>query len=196
MGGVAALAAVVVLGDGSLAAADLDPAAPRHVEPTPRPRIVAVIAEAVPPELEVPVASRLRGPARRFVASRIFSAASRTLGADPRTTQPAAVIGLVEPVPLLLIHGEADTTVPIADGRRLAAMAGPTAEHWVVPGAEHSRAHAAAPQDYEQRTTDFLRMAFQRGRAEHPGEPGAGPIIATPGDPAGVHTIGATPMED
>ncbi len=35
------------------------------------------------------------------------------------------MIGLVEPVPLLLIHGEADTTVPLEDGRRLAAAAGP-----------------------------------------------------------------------
>jgi hypothetical protein len=37
---------------------------------------------------------------------------------------------------------------------------------------------------------------FGRGRAEHPGEPGAGTIIATPGPPAGEHTIGATPVED
>ncbi len=42
MGGIAALAAVAVLGDGSLAAADADPAAPRHVDPALRPSIVAV----------------------------------------------------------------------------------------------------------------------------------------------------------
>ena len=196
MGGVSAIAAVVVLGDGTLTAADVDPVAPRHVEPAPRPRIVGVVAESVPPELEIPVASRLRGPARRFVATRLFDGASRTLGADPRATEPAAVIGLVDPVPLLLIHGEADTTVPLADGRRLAALAGPGTEHWIVPGAEHSGAHAAAAQDYERRTTDFLRMALRRARSEHAEEPGSGPIISAPGTPAGDHTIGATPVED
>ncbi len=73
------------------------------------------------------------------MAARLFDGAARTLGADPRATEPARVIGLVEPVPLLLIHGEADATVPIADGRRLAALAGPSAIHWVVPGAGSQR---------------------------------------------------------
>ena len=68
--------------------------------------------------------------------------------------------------PVLLIHGEADTTVPIAEGRRLAALAGPNAEHWTVPGADHSGAHAVAGQDYERRVTDFLRMAFTSARGE------------------------------
>jgi fermentation-respiration switch protein FrsA (DUF1100 family) len=77
------------------------------------------------------------------------------------------VIHLVEPVPLLLIQGEADTTVPLADARRLAAAAGSSAELWTVPGAEHSRSHAVAGQDYERRVTDHLRMAFRRGRDHH-----------------------------
>lgn len=166
MGGIAAIAAVAVLGDGALPGADMDPAAPRHVAPAPRPRIVAVIAESVAPELEIPIASRLPGPARRFTAARLFDGAARSLGADPRELEPGRVIGLVEPVPLLLIHGDADTTVPVADGRRLAAMAGPNARHWVVEGAGHSDAHVTAGQDYERRTTDFLRMAFSVARGQ------------------------------
>ncbi len=169
MGGISAIAAVVVLGDGSLAGSDIDPAAPHGPEPVPRPSIVGVVADSVAPELEVPIAMRLRGPGRRFVARRLFDSAARTLGADPRATEPARVIGLVEPVPLLLIHGEADTTVPIADGRRLAALAGPSAVHWAIPGAGHSAGHAVAGQDYERRVTDFLRLAFRRGRGEDVG---------------------------
>ena len=138
MGGIAAIAAVAVLGDGTLAAADGDPTAPRDVDVAPRPTVVGVVADSTAPELEIPVATRMRGPAGRFVAARLFDGATRVLGADPRATEPARVIGLLETVPLLLIHGEADTTVPIADGRRLAALAGPASEHWVVPGAEHS----------------------------------------------------------
>ena len=70
----------------------------------------------------------------------------------------------MEPVPLLLIHGEADTTVPLEDGRRLAAAAGPAAQQWVVPGADHSQAHATVGQDYERRVMDFLRMAIRGSR--------------------------------
>jgi len=173
MGGISAIAAVTVLGDGSLAGADVDVAAPRDPEPAPRPVIVAIVADSTPPELEIPIATRLRGPARRFVAGRLFDGAARTLGADPRATEPGRVIGLVDPVPLLLIHGEADETVPIADGRRLAALAGPSTEHWVIPGAAHSGGHAAAGPDYERRVTDFLRLAFRRGRGEDDDPPAA-----------------------
>jgi pimeloyl-ACP methyl ester carboxylesterase len=166
MGGITAIAAVVILGDGSLAAADADPAATAAPTGAPRPHIVGVVADSVAPELELPIANRLRGPFRRAQAARLFDGATELLGADPRATEPARLIGLVEPVPLLLIHGKADRTVPLEAGRRLAALAGPSAQHWVVPGAEHSGGHRAAGQDYERRVADFLRMAFERGRAE------------------------------
>ena len=164
MGGIAAIEAVAILGDGSLAAADADNAATRAPTDAPRPTIVGVVAESVPTSVEVPVANRIPSPFRRFIARRLFAAAARTLGADPRDTEPGKVVGLVEPVPLLLIHGSADATVPLEDGRRLAALAGPSAEHWVVEGADHSHGHAVAGQDYERRVTDFLRVAFQRAR--------------------------------
>jgi pimeloyl-ACP methyl ester carboxylesterase len=166
MGGMAAIASVAVLGDGSLPAADMDPSPTRADVDAPRPAIVAVVADSTAPEAEIPVANRLRGPFRRFLAGRIFDAAARQLGADPRDLGPARVIGLVEPLPILLIHGDADTTVPLADGQRLADLAGPSADHWIVAGADHSQAHATAGQDYERRVTDFLRISFRRSR-EH-----------------------------
>ena len=165
MGGITAIAAVAILGDGSLAAADLEPDAPAHVDPAPRPRIVAVVADSVSPELVIPVAARIGVPFPRFVAARLFDAAARELGTDMRETEPIRLIRLVDPVPLLLIHGEADDTVPIADGRRLAAAAGPNVEHWTVPGADHSASHAVAPAEYEERVTSALRAAFLRARS-------------------------------
>jgi pimeloyl-ACP methyl ester carboxylesterase len=164
MGGMAAITSVAVLGDGRLAGADAQPDATRAEIDPPRPMIVAVVADSAAPEIEIPVANRLSTPFRRFVTRRIFDAAARKLGADPRETEPGRVVGLVEPVPLLLIHGEADTTVPLADGRRLAAAAGPSAQHWVVPGADHGLAHATVGQDYERRVMDFLRMALRASR--------------------------------
>jgi pimeloyl-ACP methyl ester carboxylesterase len=164
MGGIAAIEAVVILGDGSLAAADADDAATRATTDAPRPRMVAVVAESVATSVEVPVANRIRSPFGRFIAGRLFAAAAGMLGADPRDAEPGKVVGLVEPVPLLLIHGSADATVPLDDGRRLAALAGLSAEHWIVEGADHSQGHAVAGQDYERRVSDFLRVAFQRSR--------------------------------
>ena len=105
MGGMAAIAAVAVLGDGTLAAADATPD-PTHarIDP-PRPVIVALVVDSVAPEVELPVANRMRTPFRRFVAARAFDAAARRLGGDPRDTEPIRVINLVEPVTLLLIQG-------------------------------------------------------------------------------------------
>lgn len=173
MGGTTAIAAVAVLGDGSLPSADADRAAAAHVAPPLRPRIVAVVADSVASELAVSIASRLRGPARRLVASRLLDAATRTLGADPRETEPRRVVGLLEGTPLLLISGEADSTVPLADARRLAAAAPDGTVHLIVPGAEHGRAHATDPAGYASRVTDHLRTAFASGTE-------AGPIIRTP----------------
>ncbi len=47
MGGMTAIAAVGVLGDGSLPGADMDLDAPAGVVPAPRPRIVGVVADSV-----------------------------------------------------------------------------------------------------------------------------------------------------
>ena len=164
MGGIAAIESVAILGDRTLAGPDAHTSLTRAPIDAPRPRIVAVVAESVAGGVEVPVANRIRSPFRRFIARRLFDAAARRLGADPRDTEPGRVIGLVEPVPLLLIHGAADSTVPVGEGQRLMALAGPSAEHWIVEGADHSRAHAVAGQDYERRVTDFLRVAFERAR--------------------------------
>jgi uncharacterized protein len=168
MGGVTALASIVVLGDGSLPSADVDPDAPAHDLAAPRPRIVAAVADSVGPELTTAVANRMRAPFRGFLAARMFDVAARRVGGDLRATEPIRVIGLIETVPLLLIHGAADRTVPLADGRRLAAMAGPNVDHWIVPDADHSGGHAADPPAYETRVAAFLRSAFVGARPEVP----------------------------
>jgi len=183
MGGVVAIAAVGVLGDGSLPQADRDPEAPAAAIDAPRPQIVAVVAESVAPDLRIPIANRmplpLGGPIRRALAGRMFAAASRRVGGDIRATEPRRMIGLVEPVRLLLIHGLADRTVPPAAGRRLAALAGPSAEHWEVPGGAHGETRAAAPGQWDERTSRFLRLAFSDARE-------AVPIIHTPGEPTPI----------
>jgi pimeloyl-ACP methyl ester carboxylesterase len=166
MGGITAIASVAVLGDGRLSGPDVDTAAPAHIAAPLRPRIVAVVADSVSPDLPtvalplVPVP----GPVRRLVAERLFGAAARTLGADPRATEPLRVVGLLEGVPLLLISGDDDPIVTPAAARRLAAAAPPGTEHWTVAGAGHRGAHAVEPDAYEARATRHLRTAFLGAR--------------------------------
>jgi uncharacterized protein len=164
MGGITAIAACAVLGDGRLAAADADPAAPVAAVEAPRPRIVAVVGDSVTPELVVPVARRLGVPFGRRIANRAFGRMARQVGGDPRDVQPIAVIGLLEDVPLLLVHGTQDRTVPLADADRLAAAAPDGARRLVVAGADHARAHATDPAAYEDAVTALLRDAFTAAR--------------------------------
>ena len=79
MGGIVAIAAIVVLGDGTLAQADSDPMAPAADVGAPRPRIVAAVTEAVAPDLRIPIANRMGLPIggllRRALAGRMFRSA-------------------------------------------------------------------------------------------------------------------------
>lgn len=183
MGGITAIAAVAVLGDGSLAAADVDPDAPAFTSPAPRPQIVAVVADSVAPDLVTAVANRIKGPGivRRAIAGRLFAGMAARLGADPRATEPIRVVGLVDPVPLLLIAGAEDRTVPLAAAQRLAAAAGPSHQLLIIPGADHSAGHRAAPAHYEGVVATVLRRAFSDLReprailAERPRPQATGP---------------------
>ena len=139
--------------------------APASTVEAPRPRIVAIVAESVPPELAIVVASRMRVPFGRRIADRAFGRIARTAGADPRATQPARTVPLLEDVPLLLIHGDADTTVPLRDARRLAALAPAGTRHLVVAGADHGQGHVADPIGYEAAVTEHLRAAFAMTRS-------------------------------
>lgn len=189
MGGITAIGSVAVLGDGSMPGADADPAAPAHVPPPRRPRIVAVVADSVPPELVVVAAPLIPGPRPRWLAGRLFDAAARTLGGDPRDTEPIRVVGMLEGVDLLLISGEDDAIVPLRDARRLAAAAPPGSEHWIVPRAGHRGSHAADPGGYEAKVTGHLRRAFTAARE-------AGPIIGSPGWPSVDPSHPAGSVED
>ena len=95
----------------------------------------------------------------------MLAAAARDLGGDPRATEPIRMVGLVEPVPLLLIHGEADRTVPACGrspaGRGRGPVGAPLDRAW---GGPQRSSHATMPQEYEAWVTDGVRSAFLRAR--------------------------------
>lgn len=80
------------------------------------------------------------------------------IGVDVYSIRPidAARTLAARGVPLLVIHGDADTTVPVSHGQRIAAAYGPNVETYFVPGAEHVRSYLANPSAYVSRLTAFL----------------------------------------
>jgi pimeloyl-ACP methyl ester carboxylesterase len=164
MGGVTAIAAVGVLGDGRLAAADADPDSPTATIGGPRPRIVAVVGDSVTPRLAIVVGRRFGLPLGTVIANRAFGRMARMLGDDPRATEPSVMVPLLEDMPLLLIAGSADRTLPIDDARRLVAAAPPGTRFLEIEGADHARGHTVDPQGYEAAVTALLREAFRLAR--------------------------------
>jgi hypothetical protein len=60
-----------------------------------------------------------------------------------------AKIGRVD-APILMLHGDADNTVPVALGRKLRDAAPPGVQWVEIPGGSHSRLHEDAPERYRQ----------------------------------------------
>ena len=73
-----------------------------------------------------------------------------------------AKIGKVD-APVLMLHGDADRTVPVALGRQLRDAA-PAGTRWVeFPGGTHSRLHSDAPADYRQALKLLIELLDPRG---------------------------------
>lgn len=60
--------------------------------------------------------------------------------------------------PLLLIHGEADSIVPVSHAYRLAQAAGPTCRSVTLPGVEHVHAYNADPVRYVAAVDSFFNQ--------------------------------------
>jgi fermentation-respiration switch protein FrsA (DUF1100 family) len=67
---------------------------------------------------------------------------------------PAASVHAISPIPLLLIHGERDSVVPLEHSKRLYARAAEPKELWVVPDAGHIQ--AVRNKGLRKRLTEFL----------------------------------------
>jgi pimeloyl-ACP methyl ester carboxylesterase len=58
--------------------------------------------------------------------------------------------------PVLIIHGEKDTRVPLDHGIRVHANAHPASSLWVVPEVEHADSLMTYPDEYSQRVLKYL----------------------------------------
>jgi uncharacterized protein len=59
--------------------------------------------------------------------------------------------------PLLLIHGESDSIVPVAQAYELARAAGTSCMTVTLPGVEHVQAYDADPEGYVSAIEGFFR---------------------------------------
>ena len=86
--------------------------------------------------------------------------AERRVGQSIAGVRPVDVIGQISPRPILIIHGQADTPVPVAHSERNFLAAGEPEELWLVPGAEHNGSREVAGPEYERRVTAFFQQSL------------------------------------
>jgi fermentation-respiration switch protein FrsA (DUF1100 family) len=91
-----------------------------------------------------------------LVAKAVVAEAGRRLGARI-APDPVELIRQIAPRPVLIVHGEADPTSPVANARRLFAAAGEPKELLLIPEAGHTQAWEKAPLEYERRVGGFFR---------------------------------------
>lgn len=94
------------------------------------------------------------------------------------------------PRPMLFIHGEKDSYLPVEQCRQLYALAGQPKYLWIAPGAKHNQAVVRHPERYAQLTVRFFdqhltpaRPADGERHLDHDQQPAAvRPVSARPAD--------------
>jgi uncharacterized protein len=85
----------------------------------------------------------------------------RLYGIDLDAIPPEKAVARIAPRPILFIHGDDDTRIPLEHSRRLLAAArNPAAELWIVPGAGHVLSFATEPEAYAARVLSFFGRAL------------------------------------
>jgi fermentation-respiration switch protein FrsA (DUF1100 family) len=97
----------------------------------------------LPAQLVVPMADRLTGwrYGYRFGAVR-----------------PIEAIAAISPRPLLLIHGSADSLIPVSHAHELFTTAHEPKQRWIIEGAEHCGGYFADRVGYVGRVAEFFRQ--------------------------------------
>ena len=78
-----------------------------------------------------------------------FLRARLKYGLDMQRISPEKSVAMTT-IPVLLIHGQVDSNIPVRHSRLIHARA-PNAQLWEVPGADHCGAVSTAPQEFEKR---------------------------------------------
>jgi dipeptidyl aminopeptidase/acylaminoacyl peptidase len=88
-----------------------------------------------------------------ILAGRIFH------GIDITSLSPLQAAAKLHGRPVFIVHGDADTRLPVKHAYTLAAAiraAGGTVEPWILPGVKHVQAVFDEPAEYERRLVQFF----------------------------------------
>jgi len=127
------------------------------------PDIRAIVADSSYASLEDLIGRQfffLPGPTKwpLVVLTKLY--ARLLLGVKVEAAAPAQVVRELT-APLLIIHGEADSQIPVEHAREIYANADPArTELWIVPGADHGQAHEIEGPQYEIRVRTFLERSL------------------------------------
>jgi fermentation-respiration switch protein FrsA (DUF1100 family) len=97
----------------------------------------------LPPQLVVPMADRLT---------------SWRYGYRFGAVRPIEAVAAISPRPLLLIHGAADSLIPVSHAHELFAAAREPKQRWIVEGVEHCGAYFADRIGYVSRMSEFFQQ--------------------------------------
>lgn len=123
------------------------------------PAIKAIVADSPYASLEKVIARQfffLPGPTKwpMIVLTKIY--AKIFLGVNLSDGAPGEAVKDLS-CPLFLIHGEADSQIPVEHSHTIFRHANPeTTELWIVPGADHGFAHALEGRQYELKILRFF----------------------------------------
>jgi fermentation-respiration switch protein FrsA (DUF1100 family) len=78
---------------------------------------------------------------------------------------PSATVAGISPIPLLIIHGDRDSIVPLHNGQQLYDLAREPKQLWIVPGGGHIQAFQS--QTYRDRFVAFLTEVLEKSSAVH-----------------------------
>ena len=87
-------------------------------------------------------------PGGQFLAKLLFDI-------DVGGLAPEKAVGRL-PYPILVIHGELDSRVPVGHGIRVHSAAHPDSDIWIPSGIEHTDAYPTLPKEYIQKVTEYL----------------------------------------
>jgi uncharacterized protein len=81
----------------------------------------------------------------------------------PERYSPGPVAARIAPIPLLVIHGDADPVVPLHHGRALFDAAAEPKRMWVVPGGRHIEAFGLPGGAYRDRLVALMETVLNGG---------------------------------
>jgi fermentation-respiration switch protein FrsA (DUF1100 family) len=131
------------------------------------PRISAVVADSPFTGIAEVVAY---GAAQRRLPARLVVPVADVLtswryGYRFGAVRPIEAVAAVSPRPLLLIHGGADTLIPVSHTHEFYAAAREPKERWIVEGVEHCGAYFANRLRYVERVAAFFEHYLDHGLA-------------------------------